>query len=97
MPYLAIDIGQLHAAWEAARIAPAQAGDLDPKEQLDFGRRAVAIHVPQSWPHGTYCHNCGHPYPCRIVTWGMRLLQQRDWDLPEVIDLIESVQGGDPL
>ena len=99
MPYLTTDADLISRAWEqaAAKDFPLAEPVLELEQQLDYGRRAVVVHVPQSWPHGHFCHNCGHQYPCRIVLWGMRLLQARGWDLPSVIDLIEAIQAGERL
>lgn len=96
MPYLTIDLEQIRKAWEESAKEQLDESELifSVEEQLDYGRRAVAIHIPQSWPHGMRCHNCNHPYPCRIILWGMTLLRARGWDLPDVIDLLESIQGG---
>ena len=91
MPYLAIDHEKIAAAWDMAVEAGSDLpAELSIAERQDFGRRAVIVHLPQSWPHGTYCFNCGGVYPCTVVLWGMRLLKANDWELADVIDLIES-------
>ena len=97
MPYLSIDTEKLGAAWDEARATVLPATDLSRDEQRDFGRRAAVVHVPQSWPHGSYCHNCGHSYPCRLAKWGMRMLQDQGWELADLVKLIEGVQAGEPL
>lgn len=38
---------------------------------------------------------CGFVFPCPIVLQGMGFLHRRGWELPEVIDLIETAQGGE--
>lgn len=97
MPYLTLDFDQIRLAWDKAGDTELLVSRpvLAVEEQLDYGRRAVAVHVPQMWPHGVFCHNCGHRYPCRIVLWGMALLRARGWHLADVVDLIESIQAGD--
>lgn len=97
MPYLTLDLEQIHLAWEASRHSEHVLSEpvLAVEEQLRYGRRAVVVHVPQSWPHRIVCHNCGHAFPCRIALWGMALLRAQGWDLSGVIDLIERVQAGE--
>lgn len=99
MPYLTLDVDQIGKAWEEASHREFDVSEpvLTVEEQLKYGRRAVVVHVSQSWPHGLRCHNCNHPYPCEIVLWGMALLQARGWELSDVIDLIEGVQAGGRL
>lgn len=99
MPYLTLDRALLRSAWDTACQNPlAVTGPvLAAEQQLDYGRRAAVVHVPQSWPDGARCHNCHEVYPCRIALWGMTLLRARGWDYDSVVRLIEKVQAGEPL
>ncbi|HCT80836.1 MAG TPA: hypothetical protein DGG94_13010 [Micromonosporaceae bacterium] len=96
--YLTIDIEHIRTAWEDStlEVEALSTADLTVEEQLDYGRRAVAVHVPQSWPQGVFCRNCHARFPCGIAVWGMKLLRHRGWDLPDIVDLIEAVQAGEP-
>jgi hypothetical protein len=96
MSYLAVDFDQVRRAWEGAGLVPHDWPEpvLAVGEQLDYGRQAVTVHVPQSWPQGMICRNCRASYPCRIVRWGMRLLQAQGWELADAVDLIEATQVG---
>lgn len=98
MSYLTIDLEHITAAWDSAGLETLHTQPeplLTPAEQQDYGRRAVAIHVPRTWPHGTFCNKCGFVFPCTVALRGMGLLRRRGWELPDVIDLIEAIQGGE--
>jgi hypothetical protein len=90
--YLTVDTDHVRRAWEDAGHAQPDWPEpvLALGEQLDYGRLAVTVHVPQPWPHGVVCRNCHAAYPCRIATWGMHLLQAQDWKLSDVVNLIEA-------
>ena len=89
-----VDVAAVGVAWLRAACGGLNvtAQVLAVEQELDYGRQAVAQHVARRQPHGIFCSSCGHRYPCRIVLWGMRLLQARGWDLPGVIGLVEAVQ-----
>ncbi|GAA2709467.1 hypothetical protein ACFY2R_01610 [Micromonospora olivasterospora] len=43
-------------------------------EDLHYARRAVHVHAPEPWPHGTLCRSERVPYPCRLARWGRATL-----------------------
>jgi hypothetical protein len=98
VPYLTVDIEHVRLAWEVAARAPQDWPEpvLTVSGQLDYGRKAITIHLPQAWPHGIICRNCHATYPCRIVLWGMHLMRERGWTLADAVDLIEAMQAGEP-
>ena len=99
MPYLKIEVKQVCAAWDDIAVEEPDGSEpvLAVAEQLDYGRRAVAVHVPQTRLHGVVCRNCSAVYTCRTARWGMVLLRQRGWDVADVITLMEAVQSGGRL
>lgn len=97
MPDLTFDTNHVSAAWDHAVYEPDQyINELLPSERLDFGRKAVVIHVPVTTPHGAICGGCHHGYPCWILLWGMGLLKHEGWHLSDLFDLMEaSAQAGE--
>lgn len=97
MPFLKVDVERVRVAWEDSAVEPLEVPGpvMAVEEELGYGRKAVVIHLPQTWPHGCFCHNCGWVYPCKIASWGMKLLRARGWEVTDAIDLIEAVTSGE--
>ncbi|MFI7211967.1 hypothetical protein [Micromonospora maritima] len=62
-------------------------------EDVQFAVRAVVVHAPRSWSGGTICRNDASPHPCRLHSWGRRVLALRGLPPAEIDALVER---GDP-
>jgi hypothetical protein len=59
-------------------------------EEIGFAQRAICVHAPEEWQHGTYCVNCRAPFPCRLHRWGWRVLQAACWTDAEVAAVVAT-------
>jgi hypothetical protein len=69
-------------------------------DELDvqLAQRAVAVHQPQEWQHGTFCANCHAPFPCRLARWGRRALTYAGYSESAITTLIADYRRtGRPL
>jgi hypothetical protein len=65
------------------------------RQDVPYAQRAVVIHQGEDWPTGRFCRNCHARFPCRLVRWGVGVLQMAGWTSRDMARLVERAEVGE--
>jgi hypothetical protein len=62
-------------------------------EDITFAVKAITVHAAEQWPDGPRCRNDRAPHPCRLHSWGRRVLDQRGLTTRQICALIAKQEA----